>query len=150
MSYALHKTTLFGDFHLESEEPVYKVSGGCQSQNKEETVSLGVFEQVKWERDIALGQLKELGYGFGEKIRTDEDCISRKSVLDTTICEGISCNECSFNEIDGEPGCLLHKRIDDLPSVKPKERTGEWKQGEIDWYKLGKCIEEGFRKGLKE
>ena len=35
MSFALHKTTLFDDFHLESEEPVYKVSVGCQSQNNE-------------------------------------------------------------------------------------------------------------------
>ena len=47
------------------------------------------------------------------------DLISRKSVTDTTICEGISCNECSFNEIDGESGCLLKKRVDELPSVQP-------------------------------
>ena len=51
------------------------------------------------------------------------DAISRKAVLDTTICEGISCNECSFNEIDGEPGCLLHARIDELPSVTQKSET---------------------------
>lgn len=73
----------------------------------------------------------------------DDDCISRKAVLDTTICEGISCNECSFSEIDGEPGCLLHKRIDDLPSVKPKERTGHWMavyQGdEIINYRCSEC-----------
>lgn len=35
MSFVLHRTSLFDDFHLESEEPVYKVSGGCQSQNNE-------------------------------------------------------------------------------------------------------------------
>ena len=51
------------------------------------------------------------------------DAISRKAVLNTTICEGISCNECSFNEIDGEPGCLLHARIDELPSVTQKSET---------------------------
>ena len=28
-------------------------------------------EQVMWERDVAIEQLKELGYGLGEKIRTD-------------------------------------------------------------------------------
>lgn len=35
-------------------------------------VSLGTYEQVRWERDVAISQLEELGYGFGEKIR-DED-----------------------------------------------------------------------------
>ena len=49
-----------------------------------------------------------------------DDLISREAILDTTICEGISCNECSFNEIDGESGCLLHARIDELPSVTQK------------------------------
>ena len=36
----------------------------------EDTVSRGVFEQVMWERDVAIDQLKELGYGFGEKLKT--------------------------------------------------------------------------------
>ena len=48
-----------------------------------------------------------------------EDCISRK-LLSDNICEGISCNECSFNEIDDESGCLLQKRFDELPSVQPE------------------------------
>ena len=55
-----------------------------------------------------------------------EDCISRQAVLDTTICKGISCNECSFNKIDGESGCLLHYRISKLPSVSPVRPTGKW------------------------
>ena len=57
-----------------------------------------------------------------------EDAISRDAVLDTTICEGISCNECSFNEIDGESGCLLHARIDELPPVTPSRRKGHWRK----------------------
>ena len=32
-----------------------------------DAVSLGVLEQFKWERDIAISQLEELGIGFGEK-----------------------------------------------------------------------------------
>lgn len=36
----------------------------------EDMVSRGVFEQVMWERDIAITQLKELGYGLGEKPKT--------------------------------------------------------------------------------
>ena len=54
-----------------------------------------------------------------------EDCISRK-LLSDNICEGISCNECSFNEIDDESGCLLQKRLDELPSIQPKPNTGHW------------------------
>lgn len=34
---------------------------------------LGAFEQIKWERDIAIGQLEELGYSLGEKIREDKE-----------------------------------------------------------------------------
>lgn len=29
---------------------------------------VGSFSQVRWERDIAIEQLRELGYEFGEKI----------------------------------------------------------------------------------
>ena len=34
---------------------------------------VGAIEQIKWERDIAIQQLNELGYQFGEKIRSDEE-----------------------------------------------------------------------------
>ena len=40
------------------------------------------YEQCAWERDIAIGQLRELGYGLGEKIRTDNDTISRQAAID--------------------------------------------------------------------
>lgn len=33
-----------------------------------DAVSPGVVEQFKWERDIAIAQLEELGIGFGEKV----------------------------------------------------------------------------------
>ena len=33
---------------------------------------VGAIEQIKWERDIAISQLNELGYQFGEKIGSDE------------------------------------------------------------------------------
>lgn len=32
----------------------------------------GVYDQVRWERDTAVEQLKELGYSLGEKIRHGE------------------------------------------------------------------------------
>ena len=37
-----------------------------------EIVSLEAFKQVMRERDIAIEQLKELGYGFGQKIEPQE------------------------------------------------------------------------------
>ena len=33
---------------------------------------VGAIEQIKWERDIAIQQLNELGYELGEKIREEE------------------------------------------------------------------------------
>ena len=38
-----------------------------QAQEKVETVFRGTFEQVKWERDIAIDQLKSYGIELGEK-----------------------------------------------------------------------------------
>lgn len=66
-----------------------------------------------------------------------DDCISRSEAM------RIASGYCHWSRIPEE--------LAKLPSVKSKEITGEWKwkQGEIDWYKLGKCIEEGFRKGLR-
>ena len=34
---------------------------------------VGAIEQIKWERDIAIQQLNELGYQFGEKIRSEKE-----------------------------------------------------------------------------
>ena len=42
---------------------------------------LSSIEQIRWERDVAIEQLKELGYGLGEKIRTSKDTISREETL---------------------------------------------------------------------
>lgn len=42
----------------------------------------GVIEQIKWERDVAIEQLKKLGYGLGEKIRAEKDCISRQAAIE--------------------------------------------------------------------
>ena len=41
-----------------------------------------VLDQYKWERDIAIQQLKDLGYGFGEKPKADGDTISRQAAID--------------------------------------------------------------------
>jgi hypothetical protein len=51
----------------EAIEMVDQVAEGC----KNKYVSIGVYEQVAWERDVAIEQLHELGYEFGEKIEDD-------------------------------------------------------------------------------
>lgn len=54
-------------------------SGACQKDDLEEVmpvenipceerVSIGVLEQVMWERDVAISQLNDLGYGLGQKL----------------------------------------------------------------------------------
>lgn len=32
---------------------------------------IGCFEQIEWERSVALDQLKQLGYSLGEKIKEE-------------------------------------------------------------------------------
>lgn len=45
---------------------------------EERTVSQGVFDQIRWERDVAVDQLKQLGYSLGEKIRPEWILVSEK------------------------------------------------------------------------
>ena len=43
---------------------------------------VGAIEQIKWERDIAIQQLNELGYDLGEKIREED---KRVKIISETI-----------------------------------------------------------------
>lgn len=47
--------------------------------NKERVIEQ--YLQVKWERDVAVSQLEELGYQLGEKPRQNADAISRREIL---------------------------------------------------------------------
>lgn len=47
---------------------------------QDNTVSLEAFKQVMWERDIAIEQLHELGYEFGQKIEPSGDLIRRQAM----------------------------------------------------------------------
>lgn len=53
-----------------------------EQQSSEEYNYKALWNMVKKERDIAIGQLHELGYEFGEKIRADGDCISREEIIE--------------------------------------------------------------------
>ena len=73
--------------------------------------ALSSIEQIRWERDIAIEQLKELGYSLGEKIRTSEDCISRADV------RRILNHEVKIHNVNTWK--TLYEKIDNLPSVQP-------------------------------
>ena len=65
-------------------------------------VSMGVFEQIRWERDIAIEQLKDYGVGFGEKkkdlveVVRCKDCKYGKKIDDESV-------KCAL--IDGKDWC---------------------------------------------
>ena len=48
------------------------------------TNALGAIEQIQWERDMAIKQLHDLGYGLGEKPRegVTTNTISRQAAID--------------------------------------------------------------------
>ena len=81
-------------------------------QQPYDCVSLGVYKQVMRERDIAIEQLRELGYEFGEKIRTSDDCVSREQVVKTVL-------DWYFNLLEGNETKDIVNLLDALPPVIP-------------------------------
>ena len=51
-----------------------------------EVVSKGLFDQIKWERDVAIAQLEELGIGFGQKFGC-EYCRYKRTSYRNMWCE---------------------------------------------------------------
>ena len=74
-------------------------------------------EQILWERDIAIQQLKDLGYGLGEKPRECDDCVSREAVINT-IMPYCSDDDGSTENLDDLRNVL--DDIESLPSVYPQ------------------------------
>ena len=52
----------------QSKHPIKEALYAARRALAQESVSLEVYKQVAFERDIAIKQLHELGYEFGEKI----------------------------------------------------------------------------------
>lgn len=59
-------------------------------------VSVGLYEQVRWERDVAISQLEELGYGLGEKTREEDKKMGKPTLADIAA---------KLSEFDSE--CLM-------------------------------------------
>lgn len=81
-------------------------------------VSVEVYKQVSWERDIAIEQLRELGYSFGEKIRPNEDCVSRAEVL-----EMIEAIQDAGGFIGYNTYSEAFDQVDNMPPVTPTHGT---------------------------
>lgn len=75
-------------------------------------------EQIRWERDMAISQLRELGYSLGEKMRTDGDIISRQAAIDEikAVYE--------WHDVPTEERMIQHFKA--LPTAQPKK--GKWEE----------------------
>ena len=93
----------------------------------DDSVFKNLWVQVKWERDVAIEQLEQLGYSLGEKIRTSEDCISREEAI----------KQCGF----GMTNLLIADCLKRLPSVTPSNDAIKeayikgYDYGVNDWFK---------------
>lgn len=94
-------------------------------QAQEETVSRKVYEQISWERDIAVMQLKDLGYGLGEKIRTDGGTISRQVAIDA-----VNMYYDEFHE--GDPASV-EDVLKALPSAQPEPLSDAYMNAVWTW-----------------
>jgi hypothetical protein len=57
-----------GDTQWEYRKALCVLKDTIDQMPEVDAVSRGLFEQYKWERDIAIGQLEELGLSLGQKI----------------------------------------------------------------------------------
>ena len=58
---------------------LYRLLKALEQESSSDMVHVETLHQVMWERDIAIEQLKELGYSLGQKIDPCEDVIRRIS-----------------------------------------------------------------------
>ena len=59
-----------------------------------DVVSKGLYEQIKWERDVALAQLEEYGVSLGEKADVVEVRHGRWIRKEDDSCYWYECSEC--------------------------------------------------------
>ncbi len=82
------------------------------------TNALGAIEQIQWERDLAIKQLHDLGYGLGEKPREDGtdinvgDMISREELFEELNSINLPVGDETVDKIFGV--------IENIPSAQPE------------------------------
>lgn len=78
----------------------------------------GSIEQIKWERDLAIQQLKDLGYGLGEKPRTNGDLIDRHLIAELVDAHG----NVHWEDIAGLPPAQPHDIARDIATIIENEK----------------------------
>lgn len=108
------------EFTKDFNEILDLVTKALEQESCDDTVSRGVFEQVMWERNAAIEQLRELGYELGQKIEPCEDCVSRQALLRKM-------NTKTHEYGNGLGFCKEWvELINSMPPVLPKRKQGEW------------------------
>lgn len=101
----------------------------------------GYIEQIKWERDLAIRQLADLGYGLGEKPRANGDLISRQAAIkaiceDGTWLESQGCTEITMAERKQRDADILGElpyAQTDIVRCKDCQHWGIHKRFNIPW-----------------
>ena len=65
-------------YHDVSVKEATEMAVKALEQTNGDLISKSVFDQIKWERDVAVSQLHDLGYELGEKPKTDGDLAALK------------------------------------------------------------------------
>ena len=84
-------------------------------------------EQIRWERDTAIQQLKDLGYGLGEKPRTDGDCIRRQD-FDKFLEDGEKEAVKNRKYVFASALNAIRGNLRNFPSVQPDRKCGKWER----------------------
>ena len=100
----------------EDKEAFEMAISALEQEPTDEMVHVETLRQVKWERDIAIEQLHELGYELGQKIESCDDAISREAVYGILMRSDFK---------DSYTYEQFKKWLDALPSVQPS-RKGHW------------------------
>lgn len=101
-----------------------------------DAVERAVYEQVAWERDMAIEQLKAIGKGFGEKM--------------DDVVEVVRCRKCKHWETDWPPSGFDPANPRYFCSVNDIFPTGDWfcKDGERKEYSLYESLKRGLEEAI--
>lgn len=78
-----------------------------EQESSGDAVSRDVFEQVRWERDVAIEQLKELGYSLGEKVEPCDDKTVNPQRSETVTEFADRCRECGKRYVKRQTGTWI-------------------------------------------
>ena len=66
---------MYVDAKIYAYDKAIEIVNQVAEEYKDKYVSIGAYKQVAWERDIAIEQLHDLGYEFGQKIESNDGWI---------------------------------------------------------------------------